>query len=85
MTTFLVSLSIALVLTLMFGFRFGAWRNWKRIVSYFVFFFALEWAAEAWLLPPDAFGIEVAYVCFGISALFVVAILVTQRLERASR
>lgn len=84
MTVFVVSLSIALVLTMIFGFRFGTWRSPKTMVGYFTLFFALEWAAEAWLLPPGALGLEVAYVCFGISGLFAAAIYVTQRLERAS-
>lgn len=84
MTAFLVPLSIALVLTLLFGFRYRVWSKPRYMLGYFAFFFALEWAAEAWVLPPGTLGIEVAYVCFGLVAILAAAIFVTHRMERAS-
>ncbi len=84
MTAFLVSFSIALVLTLIFGFRYRAWQRPIHMAGYFAFFFALEWAAEAWLLPAGALGLEVAYLCFGVAALFAIAIVATRAMERAS-
>jgi len=79
---FFVSLSVALAFTLLFGFRHGAWRRPRYLLGYFAFFFALEWAAEAWLIPPQALGHEVAYVCLGISALCLIALFITRRVER---
>ncbi len=81
-TPFFISLSFALALTLLFGFRHGAWRRPRYLLAYFCFFFAVEWAAEAWLIPPGAFGIEVAYVCLGIAALCLIALYITRRAER---
>jgi hypothetical protein len=82
-TPFFISLSFALAVTLLFGFRHGAWRRPKYLAAYFAFFFAVEWAAEAWLIPPHAFGIEVAYVCLGIAALCLIALALSRRLEHS--
>jgi len=70
MVSFLTSLSTALLLTLLFAFRFSAINKPKLLLLYFSLFFIMKWAGESWLLPPGAFGIEVAYICFGLSGLF---------------
>jgi hypothetical protein len=73
MTTFVVSLSIALVLTSLFAFRHHNWRRPRLLATYFVAFMGLEWLAEAFLLPPGAIPVEVAYVCFPLSFAFATA------------
>ncbi|GMV16189.1 MAG: hypothetical protein HS104_33275 [Polyangiaceae bacterium] len=79
--TAIVACSIASCLTAIFAFRFRAWKVPRRLVGYFSLFFLLELGAEHFLLPPGLLGLEVAVVCFGIAALFVVAILATRRFE----
>ncbi len=83
-TPFFISFSLALALTLLFGFRHRVWERPKYLAGYFLFFFALEWAAEAWLIPPHAFGIEIAYVCLVIAALVSIAVYITSRVEKTS-
>ena len=73
MTAFLVSLSIAMVLTALFAFRHDNWRRPRLLAVYFVGFLGLEWFAEAYLLPPGAIPLEVAYVCFPLSFAFAAA------------
>ena len=78
-SAFVVSFSIALALTAFFAFRYRVWKRPGLLAAYFVLFLAAEWAAEEFLLPPDALGLEVAYVCFGMTILFVAAILISSR------
>lgn len=73
MTTFVVSLSIALVLTSLFAFRHHNWRRPKLLSAYFAGFMTLEWLAETYLLPHGAIPIEVAYICFPLSFAFAAA------------
>jgi len=86
MATFVVSLSLAAVLTSLFAFRHDNWRRPRLLAVYFVAFLGLEWFAEAYLLPPDAIPVEVAYVCFPLSLAFVAGCVAMhryqQRLER---
>jgi hypothetical protein len=70
MVSFLTSFSTALLLTLIFGYRFSAMQNPKFLLFYFTLFFGLKWGGETLFLPPGAFGIEVAYICFALSAVF---------------
>lgn len=85
LVTVIVACSIASCLTAVFAFRFRTWKVPKRLLRYFSTFFLLELAAEHFLLPPGLLGLEVAVVCFGIAALFVIAILATRRLEAGSK
>lgn len=82
MVTFIVALSVASVLTSVFSFRFRAWKRPRWVGGYFVFFFLLELLADYFVMPPEAMGLEVAVVCFGITGLFVAAIFATKRLEQ---
>lgn len=81
MNALLVSASIAAALTAIFAFRYGASKQPARLAAYFLFFFAVEWAAEVWLLPRGAMPGEVGYVCAGIALLFVAASVVRDRLD----
>lgn len=74
-------MSIAAALTAIFAFRFQASKQPWKLLAYFALFFGLEWAGEAFLLPHGALPIEVAWVCFGITGLFVVASIVRDRFD----
>lgn len=82
MTKLFISLSFALALTLLFGFRHAVWQRPKYLLAYFTFFFLLELAAHTWLLPPNTFGVEVGYVLLGIAVLCLIAIAITRQVER---
>jgi hypothetical protein len=81
MAAFVVSLSVALVLTSLFAFRHHNWRRPRLLLAYFVCFMALEWGAEHYLLPPGAIPVEVAYVCFPLALAFAAACYVMGRYE----
>ena len=72
MLPLLVSTSLAACATAIFAFRYAMWDEPWRLVRYFVILFAIELAAERWILPPGV----------GITTLFVVASLVQARLMR---
>lgn len=78
----LVSVSIASMLTAVYAFRYRAWDKKLLLAGYFALFFAIEWAAESMFIPAGALGVEVGYVCFAITALFVLAGHFVQHLER---
>lgn len=81
----IVAGSIALLLTAAFTFRFRMWSRPGVVASYFATFFALEYAAEALLLPPGTLGLEVTYLCLPLVGVFGLAIVAARRLERAAR
>lgn len=81
MTAFLVSLSIAMVLTSLFAFRHDNWRRPRLLAAYFTVFLVLEWVAEAYLLPPGAIPLEVAYVCLPLSFAFAAACYAMHRYQ----
>ena len=85
MVSFLVGLSIASLLTAMFAFRYDAGRDPRVLVGYFALFFSIEWAAERFLLPPDVLGMEVAYVCFGLTILFVIGTTLVRRFDQREK
>ena len=80
-TSLAVAFSIALLLTASFAFRFRNSRRPKLLAAYFLLFLALEWIGERFFLPPGSLGIEVAYVCFTLTAVFVGATWIVQRYE----
>ena len=79
MTSFLTSFSVALLMTLIFVFRFSMEKNPVRVALYFCLFFILKWVLDVYALPPGAFGIEIAYVCFVLSGLFALCIFIRAR------
>lgn len=85
MIELVTALSIATLATALFAFRFQARRRPRTLLAYFVFVFGLEWVAQRMFLPPNAFGLEVAAVCGGITVLFLIAIALQRRLEESSR
>ena len=74
MTAWINATGIATVLTALFALRFRTWRSPRILALYFIFFFSVEFAVTHWLLPEDAFGPEIGFVCLGISALVFAAI-----------
>lgn len=81
MTPLLVSLSITAVLTAAFAFRFGYLDRPLVLVAFAGLLFTVEAMAQHFFLPPGAVGIEVAYICFPLAAVFVVATVITRRWE----
>ncbi len=84
MIAFVVSFSIALLFTAVFAFRFRTWRQPRTLAVYFVGILAVEWIADHFFLPVGALGLEVAYVCFALSAIFFGAIYVAHRFDLGS-
>lgn len=81
MHALLVSASIAAAMTAIFAFRYAASKEPLRLALYFLLFFGIEWAAEAWFLPADAMPAEVGFVCLGITLLFFIASRIRDRLD----
>jgi hypothetical protein len=78
-TAVIVALSLASLLTAAFAFRFRDSRRPAVLVGYFLFFFAVDWIGTHFFIPPGAFGLEVAAVCFFLAGIFLVAISVSGR------
>ena len=74
MTPWINATGIAAVLTALFALRFRTWRSPRTLVLYFVFFFCIEFVVSHWVLPPDAFGPEIGFICLGIAGLVSAAI-----------
>jgi len=85
METFVIAASIALLLTSAFTFRFRMWSRPGVVGAYFLTFLTLEYLAELLFLPSGALGLEMAYVCLPLVAVFGLAILAARRLERSAR
>jgi len=81
MVSLVVAFSIASVLTAIFAFRFRNSRRPWLLVGYFLVFFVAEWVASRFFIPPGAFGMEIALVCFPLAAIFVVASILSHRWE----
>ena len=81
MVSFVVALSIASVLTAIFAFRFRNSRRPLLLAGYFLVFFVMEWVASHFFIPPGAFGMEIALVCFPLTALFIGASILSHRWE----
>jgi hypothetical protein len=84
MSTLLISFSIALLLTVVFAFRFGFWRRPWLLLVYYLVFQTLEGVGEYFFLPRDALPIEIAYVCLPLSAVFIGIIVVVRRYEETA-
>jgi hypothetical protein len=82
MIEMIVSLSIASVLSALFCFRFHLWKQPKKVASYFLFFWFLEWGMEYFFLPPDIFGFELAIICFLLTGLIIAVGLFLEKLEK---
>jgi len=81
MVSILVGISIAALLTSLFAFRFDMGRRPWVLAGYFSVFLVIEFVASRYFLPPDALGIDVAVVCFGLAILFAGATEFRQRKE----
>ena len=77
----LVSFSIALTFTMAFSLRYNKWSQPTLILKYFLFIWMVEGVTHYFFIPPDTFGMEVAYVCLFISfALFLGGRVIGSRL-----
>ncbi|MAE93605.1 MAG: hypothetical protein CL910_02995 [Deltaproteobacteria bacterium] len=77
-----VPLSIASVLTAGVALRLDMSQRPCWLLVYFCFFLALEMAAEHWLLPEGTLGMEIAWVCFGLTIPLTAASVLWRRYER---
>ncbi len=82
MQSVFIAFSIALLLTSVSAFRFSNGRRPLFLTGYFLVFFSLEWLLAHFILPPDVFGLEIAWVCLGLTVPFVIGIVLTERYER---
>ena len=82
MLPLLKAIPFAGALTALFALRFRMWRRPKALGAYFALFFGLHWAGERYVLPPEAFGWEVAVVLLAVTALVVGVIVALDRHER---
>jgi len=81
MVSLVVALSIASLLTAAFAFRFRNSRRPGVLTAYFLLFFVVEWLGSYYFIPPDAFGVEIALVCFPLAGIFVIASVLSHRWE----
>lgn len=81
MVTFFVACSIAAAMTAIYAFRFSTSRRPGVLAAYFLLFLGLEWAGERWVIGPGVLGVEVGLVALLITALFVVAAALRDRLD----
>jgi hypothetical protein len=75
--------AFALLLTSLFVLRFRGWDRPLYVALYFVFFAALEMSASHFLLPPDAMGPELGYLCLALTVPVLVAAFLVWRHERS--
>jgi hypothetical protein len=85
MTPWLISLSITAVLTASFAFRFGYRDRPGVLAAFAALIFTAESIAQRWLLPPGAIGIEVAWICFPLAAVFVGMSFLAAKMESHER
>lgn len=83
MTQMTIAFSIALLLTASFAFRFGQMKRPRLLAAYFAFFLTVEWGAATYFIPEGALGIEIAYVCFGLTIPFIIAGILRLRYENS--
>ena len=85
MTQFLIAFSVAALLTAIFAFRFGQMTRQGVLGAYFALFLTIEWVAAKYFIPEGALGIEVAYLCLGLTMAFVVAGILRHRYEKSQQ
>ena len=84
MIVFLNAFSFALLWTSLFAFRFQFGRRPKLLAIYFAAFFVFEYVAGR-CLPEGALGIEVTYLCLGLTSVFVIATYLAERFGNKQR
>lgn len=82
MESFLNPVAFAALLTSLYVLRFRGWRQPWRVVTYFLFFAALELVATRWFLPPGAFGSGLGVLCLALTIPVLVAAYLLWRHER---
>ena len=73
MVSLLNAISIASVFAASAALRFRLWKQPYTLLFYFLFFWLGESLLHRFFIPEIAMGIEVAYVCFSITAALVLA------------
>lgn len=81
MSSWLQPLAFAMLLTSLYVLRFRGWKRPLAVALYFAFFATLEIVATRWLLPPDAFGPELAWLCLGLTVPVLAAAALVWRIE----
>ena len=67
------AVAFASVLTAGFTLRYRMWKKPRLVALYFGCFLGIEVLAHRYLMPEAAFGIELAYVCFGLTLALIAA------------
>ena len=65
------ALAFASVVTAAFTLRYRMWEKPWMVALYFGGFLSIEFLAHNYAMPEVAFGIELAYVCFGLTAALI--------------
>ena len=65
------AVAFASVLTAGFTLRYRMWKKPWLVVLYFGSFLGIEVLAHRYFIPEVAFGIELAYVCFGLTIALI--------------
>lgn len=81
MESILNPLGFATLLTSLYVLRFRGWKKPLSVLFYFAFFATLEIVTTHYFLRRGAFGIGLAYVCFGLTVPVVVATFLVYRHE----
>jgi hypothetical protein len=74
-------IAFATLLTSLYVLRFRGWDRPYRVALYFGFFAAIELVAAHWLLPRDAFGVGLGYLCLALTVPVLVAVVLVRRHE----
>ncbi len=82
LVTLFIARSSASMLTAVFALRFPDWHGRGFLAGYFLLFLSVEFIAGYYFLPPGALGIEVAVVCFFITAVVIAVIRYMRELEQ---
>ena len=67
------AVAFAMVLTAGFTLRYRMWKKPWFVALYFCSFLGIEVLAHSYFMPEVAFGIELAYVCFGLTLALIAA------------
>ena len=67
------AVAFAAVLTAGFTLRYRMWTKPRFVGLYFCAFLGIEVLAHRYFMPEAAFGIELAYVCFGLTLALIAA------------
>jgi|GEM_PF-2357213 len=82
--TLFAALAITSLFTSIFALKFRYWHRPKLLTLYAILIFFAQFALHS-VLPEDAFGPALTYLCFALTVPVVLAIYLIDRHERKHR